>query len=42
MSAKTGDVKGAHKLLAAGSLLQMCGKYTLIEKVRYVLTFYVL
>ena len=42
MSAKIGDIKSAHKLLAAGCLLYMCRKYTLTEKVKHGLTSYVL
>ena len=42
MSAEIGDMKSAHTLLAADYLLHMCGKYTLIEKVRHELTSYVL
>ena len=42
MSAKIGDMKSAHNLLAASCLLHMCGKYTLIGKVRHGLTSYVL
>ena len=42
MSAKIGDMKGVHKRLAAGYLLHMFGKYTLIENMIHGLTSYVL